>query len=130
MPLGVIQIRPLSGSRALKLPWAARTRPLVTIFFAYRATSARNSPKRMLPLPIIQPPATNQIDKWTQPARADQVHKISVKTGLAAEALQHLWVAELRERTCLDLAHALARDAQLAAHLFQRIGVAVAQTEA
>src|SRR6185437_11170258 len=45
---------------------------------------------------------------------------------LAAQALQHLRMTQLRQRARLNLTHALAGNAKLATHLLQRIGMAAA----
>ena len=47
-------------------------------------------------------------------------------TSLTAQAVEHLWMTQLGQRARLDLAHTLTRDAKLAAHLFERIGAAIA----
>src|SRR6476659_7572067 len=50
--------------------------------------------------------------------------------GVVAEALRARRVAQLRERLGFDLADALARDAELLAHLFERPYLPVVEAEA
>src|SRR5579859_4519481 len=49
---------------------------------------------------------------------------------LSAQPFQHGRLAEFCQRAGLDLAHALAGDAEFAANLLERMGLAIAQAEA
>src|SRR5690348_1416987 len=93
------------------------------------SSGLHNYPMRTTWWPISSTSLTFPTPYWTLSMQSGP-RRYEHHMLLAAQALQYLRMAQLGKRARLDLAHALPRDAELAAHLLQREGVAIAQPEA